>query len=126
MPFYQWDDKRLTQLYSIDETCDLQLIVHPDGSTTMETISRTEKEQETVEVQKKHCSALKELHKRLFDNWFIHYDYRETEGPEVLQSVAEWRSSGENTWTAEEAARLGVRENVRTEQTGRQVMEKKD
>jgi len=123
MPFYQWDEKGLTQLYSVDSACDLQLIVHPDGSTTMETIARPAAKEQVVETQKKHCNAVKEIHKRLFENWFISYDYREAEGPEFVQSLAAWQNSEDNTWSREAAAQTGIRENVRTEQK-QQAMQK--
>ncbi len=114
MPFYQWDESGLTQLYSVSQDCDLQLIVHPDGSTTMETIARPQADAGVVETQKHHCSKVKEIHKRLMENWFIYYDYRETESPMHVQTMEAWRASDENSWTRGLTAQTGVRENVRT------------
>ena len=114
MPFYQWDEAGLTQLYSVDESCDLQLIVHPDGSTTMETIAKREEKAPVVEGQTKHCATLKKIHEKLMQNWFIRYNYEEKEGPEEITTLAQWCSSENNTWTREAYAAAGVRENTRT------------
>lgn len=123
MPAYQWDEDSVTQFYSIAPHCDLQLIVHPDGSTTMQTISREEEESAVAET-KSHCDSMKEIHRRLFENWFISYDYRETEPAEHVQSVAAWRSSADNKWVSEELGiDTGIRTTARTE--NKQVMHQK-
>lgn len=101
LPFYQWDDEDLTQLYSITEDCDLQVIVHDDGTVSMQTIVEEETE-ETIEVQRKHCSQMKELHERLKKNWFIFYDYKQTRSPEEITTVAGWRASENNAWKQHE------------------------
>lgn len=119
MPFYQWDEQALTQLYRIAPQCDLQLIVHPDGSITMQTIAGTQ--DGTEAVQKSHCDKMKTLRQRLRDNWFIAYDAEETAGAEIIRGLEAWRSQEENVWArqAAEQARTvpaaGVRENTRTE-----------
>lgn len=122
MPAYRWDEESVTQFYNIAPHCDLQLIVHPDGSTTMQTISGEEDEHLVVDTQKSHCDAIRTIHQRLMENWFISYDYRETESPEHVQTVAAWRSSSDNKW-AQTGIDTGVRTAARTEE--KKVMQKK-
>lgn len=97
MPFYQWDENDLTQLYSVTEDCDLQVVVHEDGTVSMQTISEDGSD-ETIAAQKSHCSRMKELHEKLRENWFILYDYKETEPAEKVTTVASWRASDEYAW----------------------------
>lgn len=102
LPFYQWKDDDLTQLYSISAQCALQLIVHDDGTVSMQTIADTGNGEEIVSEQRKHCSQLSRLHQRLRDNWFILYDYEETDSPEKITTVSEWRVSDDNAWRRDE------------------------
>lgn len=97
LPFYEWDNADLTQLYSVSSQCALQVIVHDDGSVSMQTIAEEESEN-VVHVQRSHCSQLSALHENLRKNWFILYDYEETESPEEIKTVAQWRTSEENAW----------------------------
>lgn len=122
MPFYRWDQGAMTQLYRITPECNLQLIVHPDGSTTMQTIADREAHSEHVaEAQKSHCARIKEIHRRLKENWFIMYDYREAASAESLFSMDMWLDAQDNIWAR--AARReegsgtapGMRENDRKE-----------
>ena len=97
LPFYEWNNADLTQLYSVSSQCALQVIVHDDGSVSMQTIAEEESE-DVVHVQRNHCSQLSALHEKLRKNWFIFYDYEETESPEEIKTVAQWRTSEENAW----------------------------
>lgn len=97
LPFYEWNNADLTQLYSVSSQCALQVIVHDDGSVSMQTIAEEESEN-VVHVQRSHCSQLSALHENLRKNWFILYDYEETESPEEIKTVAQWRTSEENAW----------------------------
>ena len=119
MPFYQWEQGAMTQLYRVSPECDLQLIVHPDGSVTMQTIANREARSENVvAAQKSHCSRVKEIHQRLKENWFIVYDCRETAPAESLFSMDMWLDAQDNIWA--QAARRqelagtvpGMRENA--------------
>lgn len=130
MPFYQWGQGAMTQLYRITPECNLQLIVHPDGSTTMQTITDREAAQSdhVVETQKSHCARIKEIHQRLKENWFIMYNYQETAPAESLFSMDMWLDGQDNIW-AQEARRQeisgtapGMRENVR--QKNQKTMQK--
>lgn len=100
MPFYQWDEGAMTQIYSVTPECNLQLIVHPDGSTTMQTIAAqgVERLEEVIEAQKSHCSRIKAIHQRLKENWFIFYDYQESAPAESLFSIDAWLSAQDNIW----------------------------
>ena len=116
MPFYQWSEGAATQLYRIAPECDLQLIVHPDGSITMQTIAVQEAKGQVVEAQKHHCSAIRAIHERLRENWFILYNSEETAPAESVCSVEAWLSARDNVWAqqaAESRETAGVRENVR-------------
>ena len=97
IPFYEWNEDELTQLYSITDECSLQVIVHDDGTVSMHTIAESANE-ETVDTQKKHCAQLAELYERLKKNWFITYDFEETESAEKVMTVAGWRRSGDSVW----------------------------
>ena len=97
LPFYEWNSADLTQLYSVSSQCALQVIVHDDGSVSMQMIAEEESEN-VVHVQRSHCSQLSALHENLRKNWFILYDYEETKSPEEIKTVAQWRTSEENAW----------------------------
>lgn len=119
MPFYEWDQGAMTQLYRVSSECDLQLIVHQDGSVTMQTIADREAGAENVvAAQKGHCSRIKELHQRLKENWFILYDSRETAPAESLFSIDMWLDAEDNIWAKAArqqeiaAAVPGARENA--------------
>lgn len=97
IPFYIWNDSDLTQLYSVGEQCDLQVIVHDDGSVSMQTIAE-KKGENVIQMQRGHCSQLNTMYERLKKNWFISYDHEETESPEEIKTVVEWRSSSGFSW----------------------------
>ncbi len=124
MPFYQWNQGAVTQLYHITPECNLQLIVHPDGSTTMQTIASQQAAhpEQVVETQKAHCAHVKAIHQRLKENWFIFYDYQESAPAESLFSTEAWLGFQDNAWAKLDAKNqeasteaVGVRENARHE-----------
>lgn len=98
MPYYKWSDSEMTQLYSVTEKCDLQVIVHEDGTVSMKTIASGSKENAAEATQESHCSKLKRLHENLKKNWFLIYDYEEKETAEKVISFGEWFSSEDNEW----------------------------
>ena len=97
LPFYEWSDSDLTQLYSLSSQCNLQVIVHEDGSVSMQTIADTE-DDSIANIQRSHCTQLEALHKRLKENWFVMYDYEETESPDVITTISQWKTSEDNAW----------------------------
>ena len=97
LPFYHWNNDDLTQLYSMTSECSLQVIVHDDGSVTMQAISDAD-ENEAKAVQTGHCSLLGKLHENLRKNWFVIYDYQETASPDEITSAAEWFGSKDSAW----------------------------
>ena len=117
MPFYQWSEGALTQLYSIAPECSLQLVVHPDGTITMQTIAEQGDSERAVAAQKAHCASIKAIHQKLRENWFICYDYQQTLPAESIYSLEAWRGCEEHTWTRSAAVpeAAGVRENAREE-----------
>lgn len=102
LPFYQWNEKDLTQLYSITDQCAMQLIVHDDRTVSMQTIA-DENNDEAVSVQQRHCIQLKALRNKLRENWFIQYDSEEIQSPEKVITVADWRNSENYAWKDSES-----------------------
>lgn len=98
MPYYKWSESEMTQLYSITEKCDLQVIVHEDGTVSMKTIANGSKENAVEATQSSHCSKLKRLHENLRKNWFLIYDYEERESAEKVMSFGKWFSAEDNEW----------------------------
>lgn len=97
VPFYKWNNDDLTQLYSMTSECSLQVIVHDDGSVTMQSISDADNGT-TKAVQSNHCSLLKQLHEKLRKNWFVVYDYQEKASSDEVTSTAEWFGSEDSAW----------------------------
>ena len=97
LPFYKWDEQSMTQFYSISPQSSLQIIVHPDGTTTMQALTENKNEL-AEEIQKLHCDRLDILHKRLRENWFVCYDYQETASANEVKTTQEWRRSNNNRW----------------------------
>jgi hypothetical protein len=119
LPFYEWSDADLTQLYSVTDDLALQLIVHEDGAISMQTIAE-EGGSATVEAQKSHCAQMKEIRERLKKNWFISYDLEETESAEEVTTVAAWRASESNVWTeGRHDSSIGKREKEKTAEKAR-------
>lgn len=100
LPFYNWNSDNLTQLYSMTSSCSLQLIVHDDGSVSMQTISDAE-DGEVRSAQAGHCALLSKLHENLRKNWFVIYDYQETASPDDITSFAEWFGSEDSAWKSD-------------------------
>lgn len=101
LPFYNWNNSDLTQLYSISSQCSLQLIVHDDGTVSMQTIAETNSS-EVIHEQHIHCEQLASLHDRLRKNWFLLYDYEETKSPDSVETVAHWRNTKISSWKKSE------------------------
>ncbi len=114
MPFYQWKDGEMSQMYSISPDCSLQLIVHADGTTSMQTVS--ESEADVRKTQAHHCSQMKQLHERLRKNWFIMYDYEETADAGQVLTAQQWALSEDNAWKQQAPQEL-VRDQRQQEQT---------
>ena len=98
IPFYQWSDEELTQLYSISDECDMQVIVHKDGTVSMQTLASGDQEKAAQATKTKHCSKMKQLHENLSKNWFLMFDYEEVKGPEEVVAAKEWFNSDESGW----------------------------
>ncbi|MBR5094396.1 MAG: hypothetical protein IK095_04810 [Oscillospiraceae bacterium] len=116
LPFYDWDGKEMTQFYSISDTCHLQLIVHPDGSTTMQTIVTGDDTEKDRQTQKQHCASLARLHERLAQNWFLSYGYDEILPPEELFTAADWRVENRDIWPEEVEERREERQEEQQEE----------
>jgi len=66
-------------------------VVHDDGTVSLQTIAE-DSDDETIGTQKKHCAQMRILQERLKENWFISYDYDETEPPEKITTLSQWKS----------------------------------
>ena len=98
LPFYQWKDEDLTQIYEIAPQCRMQLIVHPDGTITMETISEPTDKAALVALQKEHCKRMAAVCQKLRENWFILQDLQETDSPESIRTLYSWQDPAKNPW----------------------------
>lgn len=127
IPFYTWKEKDLTQLYSVADECDLQVVVHEDGTVTMQTMTNGDLSEAAIKTEESHCSKLKNLHANLKKNWFLSYDFAETETSDKVISVAEWLSNGDHTWKTVPAASTDemIVEQRQETQTNSQVMRNK-
>ena len=80
----------------------LLLLIHSDGTITMQSISLSSLEdsnrEKLIKTQEQHCNNLKLLHKRLKENWFISYDYDENNPPNSIYTLEEWKDSRDNQW----------------------------
>ncbi len=125
LPFYSWNDEDLTQLYAVldsgkDTDCSLQVVVHKDGTVSMKTIAEGNNEA-TVAVQEHHCAQLKALHERLKKNWFIRYDYKETESAQEVTTVAAWKSADDNAWSDKKDIVTDERAKGKTEAKAKKI-----
>lgn len=102
MPFYMWKEEELTQLYSVADECDLQVIVHEDGTVTMKAIADGDKERAAATTEKSICSKMAELISNLKKNWFLSYDYHEEAAAEDIVTFEEWRDAEDNVWNNQE------------------------
>ena len=81
-PFYDNGEGEKSRVFEIDGKVGLQLIIHNDGTSTMETVSIGDNSEKIViETQKKHCKKSKELADALWKKWFIKVDFDEIESP---------------------------------------------
>lgn len=97
LPFYVWSEDELTQMYSISKECSMQLIVHEDGSVSMQTLANY-KSDDVISTQQHHCSQLQTIIQKLKDNWFITYGCQETMPPDIVETFDAWRDSDEYAW----------------------------
>ncbi|MGN1249845.1 MAG: hypothetical protein ACI4XW_07160 [Candidatus Spyradocola sp.] len=121
LPFYQWTEEELTQLYSITSECSLQLIVHEDGAVSMQTIANANNG-EVIAAQRSHCAQLRTLHERLRKNWFILYDFEETESSDSVTTITGWRASESYAWKdAERRPAAGQRSKEKPAEKAKQM-----
>ena len=100
IPFYQWNNNELTQLYSLTSSCSLQLIVHANGSVSMQTLSDRESI-DVRETQKNHCAILTKLYENLRNNWFVCYSYQEVASSAKITSFSDWLGLEDCPWKSE-------------------------
>lgn len=107
------DSKSAMQIYDLDENCELEVIIHPDGSTTMSTYMKGDEPDDTIISQKKHCRKSKLLAKRLRENWFILSDAREVESASQVKRVSLGTKQG-----------VEIRKNERVKEENQKTMSK--
>lgn len=98
IPFYKWSDNELTQLYSISDECHMQLIVHKDGTVSMQTLGEKDLDAAAEATKKLHCDKMKQLYENLRKNWFLIFDYEEIKGAQEVIAANEWFQSSECGW----------------------------
>lgn len=98
LPYYNWNNNDLTQLYSMAIKCSLQVIVHDDGSVTMQAISDPDGAEQAKQIQAGHCELLQKLHENLKKKWFVLYEYKETSSSDIITSAKEWFGFDESAW----------------------------
>ncbi len=86
IPYYSMPDCSLTQFYHFGESTCVQVIVRPDGTTSLETFSVSEKEgmETVIREQRGHCRLNKKLEKALRENWFVCTNLAEVIPPEEV------------------------------------------
>lgn len=84
-PFYEMQNDSLMQVYHVSDNVGVQLIIHNDGSSTLETILLNEENEENAKkIQKEHCEKSKRLAQALRENWFIEADFDEVKSPNEI------------------------------------------
>lgn len=92
LPFYQWSDDELAQLYSVAGESSLHVTVDDDGTAYIRVIADKDDEH-TTERQEKLCFKLsEELRDMLFNDWFISYVMEEKQSAQVVVTVQDWAS----------------------------------
>ena len=83
--FHSENDDNIVQLYKTGKGTYVQVQLHRDGRTSIQTISDTslDKKQALIE-RKKHSSFKKELKHNLKEDWFIDIDVMETESSDNI------------------------------------------
>lgn len=77
-PFYNYEEDSKMQIFKVNDEVGVQLIIHSDGTSTMETISlKLSDEQKVVGAQRKHCDRSKKLEEALAKKWFITANFDE-------------------------------------------------
>lgn len=100
IPFYRLEKNSITRIFKVNDDVGLQLIVHSDGSSTMETIALTSKaDNKIVEIQKEHCKKTKLLEKRMKENWFVVANFTESMSADNI--TFEFSTNNENTTFSE-------------------------
>ena len=93
-PFYMQEKGELTQFYKVSDGCVLQLVIHEDGTVSMQTLSDHGEEEAVKDAQKKHCNKLQQIQENLKANWFISLDhFDEEDGAEMVTEVEVWRNN---------------------------------
>jgi hypothetical protein len=82
------------QLYHIDDTCSLQLVIHDDGTTTLQTVMEGTNPSGTVQAQHMHCRQMEQVRIRLLQNWFISFDPQQIADAYAVHSEAARKNRG--------------------------------
>ena len=98
LPYYLWDDGSITKFYRVSAECVLQLIIHADGSVSMQVIAKDDAETEEIARQQKaHCGKLGDIYDRLHRNWFVQHEAQILSGPEDILSLEAWLAATERS-----------------------------
>lgn len=115
VPFYEYKNEAMMQIFKVSDKVELQLIVHNDGTSTMETVSlKPDELKETVETQKKHCEKTKILEEALEKKWFITANFEEERSADNIAFEFEGKNENfENVIASAKAKAQNRRENAR-------------
>lgn len=92
------------QVYQIGKHTFASVMIHPDGSTTVETFTdyKHRAEDNVVNEQKKFCGSFEKLKNALLSNWFLNVELNEDRGPEYIMACDE-NHTVEGGWINEPA-----------------------
>ena len=125
IPFYEGEDESMMQIFHVSDDVDLQLIVHSNGTSTMETISRKQADEKAVvETQKKHCAKSKKLEEALKKNWFITANFEEKKPADYIVYEFENKSGSFESATASARAKAENRRVIARKQRRQRNLEK--
>lgn len=123
IPPYVWNGEELTQIYSMASKCSLQVIVHDNGSVSMQAVSDADSST-AMAVQANHCANLSQIRENLKKNWLITYDkFEEKASSNEITSTAEWFHSKGGAWEPE--SEISRRKKQGRESKGKQEGESK-
>lgn len=115
LPFYQWTDEELAQLYSVAGESSLHVTVDDDGTAYIRVIADKDDEH-TTERQQKLCFKLsQELRDILFNDWFISYVMEEKQSAQVVVTVEGWSADERGVRVEGRKNRKAAREQKKRE-----------
>ncbi len=118
IPFYQWTDEELAQLYALEEDGSLHVTVDENGTAYIRVIA-DKADEKTAKKQEKLCFRLtQELRDILFADWFISYEMEEKQSPQVVITAEMWSANERGVRVEGRTGRKGKAEQKRQQEEG--------